>query len=88
MVIDSNNNIVYMSTDEAETYETVPTGDTYPDPKELDPDLGLEVVVKQTIFDKYGVHCDPNTNSFYASLHRQFEKNGSLSERQVNALRK
>jgi len=81
MVIDSNNNIVYMSTDEAETYETVPT-------KELDPDLGLEVVVKQTIFDKYGVHCDPTTNSFYASLHRQFEKNGRLSERQVNALRK
>ena len=58
------------------------------EPLEIDEDLGLEVVQKPTIFEKYGVHCDPNKNSFYRSLFDQFEKRGSLSERQINALRK
>ena len=54
---------------------------------ELDDELGLPVIPKKTIFEKYGVHCDPRKNSFYESLYHQFEKKGSLSEKQVNALR-
>ncbi len=97
MVVDSSNTIVYMDSDTAETYGAEQKGrrhqvanipDIQVDPVEIDDELGLEIVQKKTIFQKYGVHCDPNKNSFYASLHRQFEKNGSLSEKQVNALRK
>ncbi len=90
MVVDQNNIVVHMSADMAETYgaEEYTSMLLEQTPVELDEELGLPVVQKQTIFQKYGVHCDPNTNSFYASLHRQFEKNGSLSVKQVNALRK
>ena len=94
MVVDSSNMIVHMSTDEELTFGlTSPKTEPVYEPirqsePEIDDELGLEVVQKKTIFQKYGVHCDPNKNSFYASLHRQFEKNGSLSEKQVNALRK
>ncbi len=92
MVVDQSNTIVHMSADEELTYgltspKTEPVEDSIYDP-EIDDELGLEIVVVQTIFQKYGVHCDPSKNSFYASLHRQFEKSGSLSVKQVNALRK
>ena len=89
MVVDSSNMIVYMDSDTAETYGAEQKGSMLLEQTpEIDDELGLEIVQKKTIFQKYGVHCDPNKNSFYASLHRQFEKNGSLSEKQVNALRK
>lgn len=82
-IIDSSSEVIYMNEDEALTYDTV----GYELPKVIDDELGLEVVVKETIFEKYGVHCDPKKNSFYESLYRQFEAKGRLSEKQVNALR-
>ena len=91
MVIDSTDTIVYMDADEALSYEDImPYGEPSftGKPKELDDELGLEIVQKTTIFQKYGVKCDPNKNSFYRSLYDQFEKRGTLSEKQVNALRK
>lgn len=84
MVIDSNDKIIHMSTDEAETYETVPTGED--SPVEIDDDLAI--VKKQTIFEKYGVHCDASISSFHESLQNQFDRNGRLSEKQINALRR
>jgi len=88
MIIDADNNIVHMSVEEEETYETVPTGETYPDPKEMDKDLGLAVVAKPTIFEKYGVHCDPKKNNFHRSLYEQYEMRGTLSIKQIDALRR
>jgi len=61
------------------------------DPVELDDELGLPIVKqveKPSIFVKYGVQCDPDKNSFHASLHRQYHEKGYLSPKQVNALRK
>ena len=90
MVIDNQDNIVYMDADEALSFEIVPTDEVYPDPVELDPDLGLPIVKevpRPSIFIKYGVHCDPKKNSFHASLHKQYEAKGYLSEKQINALR-
>ena len=55
--------------------------------REVDNDLGLEIVEKPTIWEKYRVQCDPDKNSFHESLYRQFEQKGYLSPKQVNALR-
>ena len=63
------------------------TGEVTQEPVELDDELGLAVVAKKTIFEVYGVHCDPSKNNFHASLHDQFERNGRLSEKQINALK-
>ena len=55
-------------------------------PKEIDDELGLEIVVKETIEQKYGVpKLDPR-NDFHNSLKKQYEQNGSLSRRQVDCL--
>jgi len=62
--------------------------DRYHKPIELDDELGLPLVAKDTIFTKYGVNCDPDKNSFHKSLFDQFENKGYLSPKQVNALRK
>ena len=51
-------------------------------------ELGLPLAVKDTIFTKYGVNCDPDKSSFHKSLFDQFENKGYLSPKQVNALRK
>ena len=99
MVSDGNNVIVHMSTEEAETYEEVAidpihkytashkVDDYNPTAKELDDELGLEVVEKLSIFDKYGVQCNPDKNSFHRSLFTQYEKKGYLSPKQIDALR-
>jgi hypothetical protein len=56
---------------------------------EVDDELGLELVPdKPSIFAKYGVQCDPTKNSFHKSLYDQYQARGSLSEKQINALRK
>lgn len=102
MITDKDNNIIHASPDIMMTYgepyveddklesygEHVDqlTGEVT-QMTELDDELGLPVVPKMTIFQKYGVHCDPKKNSFYESLYYQFEKRGSLSEKQVNALK-
>ena len=56
-------------------------------PIEVDDELGLEVVQKETIWTKYGVACEPTKNDFHKSLHEQFERKGYLSPKQLNALR-
>jgi len=53
----------------------------------IDDELGLPLVVKPTIWEKYGVVCSPNENDFHASLYDQFERKGYLSPKQINALR-
>ena len=55
--------------------------------RELDDDLGLPIVQKETIWTKYGVVCEPDKNDFHQSLHDQFERKGYLSPKQINALR-
>ena len=56
--------------------------------QDIDNDLGLPLVPeKPTIFEKYGVHCDPDKNSFHKSLFDQYQRKGYLSEKQINALR-
>jgi hypothetical protein len=56
---------------------------------EIDDELGLELIPeKPSIFTKYGVQCDPTKNSFHKSLYDQYMRRGSLSEKQINALRK
>ncbi len=89
MIIDSNDLIVHMSTEEAETYgaEEYTSMLLEQTPVELDGDLGLPVVQKETILQKYGVKCEPDKNSFHKSLHDQFDKKGYLSPKQINALR-
>jgi len=90
MVTDNKGTIVYMNKDEAETfgaeeYATMLAEQT----PILDSDLGLELIPEQpSIFEKYGVHCDPTKNSFYKSLYDQYQKSGRLSERQIDALKK
>ena len=90
-IIDADNNIVHMSVEEAETYEEerhhCDPVKNFP-PKEMDKDLGLAVVAKPTIFEKYGVHCDPKKNNFHRSLYEQYEMRGALSIKQINALRR
>jgi len=53
---------------------------------EIDDDLGLEVVPTETIESKYGIKHIKD-NSFTRSLREQFERNGRLSEKQINCLR-
>ncbi len=53
---------------------------------EVDDELGLEIVQKETVEQKYGVKLDPR-NDFHNSLKEQFEQRGRLSEKQVYCLR-
>lgn len=53
---------------------------------EIDEELGLEIVEKETIESKYGCPpLDPD-NSFHQSLQRQFDERGHLSPKQVSCL--
>ena len=54
--------------------------------KQIDTELGLEIVQKPTIWQKYGVNCDPDDSNFHKSLYDQFERKGYLSPKQVKAL--
>ena len=83
MVVNERNEIIHMDDDMADSY-----GVTYNVSDNIDDELGLEIVEKPSIFAKYGVECDPDKNSFHASLHRQYHEKGYLSPKQVNALRK
>lgn len=85
MVTDSNNTIVHMSTEEAETFGLVMK--VVDEPAEVDDELGLAIVSKPTIMEKYGVHCDPDKNSFHKSLFDQYQNRGTLSPKQIQALR-
>ena len=87
MVVDKDNVIVHMDSETAESYEAKLVDDYNPTAKELDDDLGLEVVEKLSIFDRYGVQCNPDKNSFHRSLFTQYEKKGYLSPKQIDALR-
>ncbi len=54
--------------------------------REMDEELGLPLVQKETIESKYGTpKLDPR-NDFHNSLKAQFEKKGHLSPRQVSCL--
>lgn len=55
-------------------------------PIEIDPELGLEVVEKPTIQEKYGIILDPE-NSFHASVQRFFDKNGFITDKQLNCFK-
>ncbi len=81
MVVNTHDEIIHMDSETAETY-----GGNYIESPEVDDELGLEVVHKPTILEKYGVHCDPLKNSFHASLYKQFEDKGYLSPKQLKAL--
>jgi hypothetical protein len=52
-------------------------------PIEMDSELGLEVVKKPTIYEKYGITLDPD-NTFHASVQRFFDKNGFITPKQLN----
>lgn len=51
-------------------------------PVEKDPELGLELVEKPTIYDKYGITLDAD-NTFHASVQRFFDKNGFITPKQL-----
>jgi len=55
-------------------------------PVEIDDDLGLEIVQKESLEQKYGVTIDPR-NDFHNSLKEQFDSKGYLSKRQIDCLR-
>ena len=55
-------------------------------PREVDDDLGLELVEAETIEQKYGL-SELKDNSFVTSLREQFARKGFLSEKQVACLR-
>lgn len=57
---------------------------------EVDSDLGLEIVKKQTLEEFYDLPPQPpkGKSSFVDSLREQFEQRGRLSEKQVACLRK
>ena len=56
-------------------------------PIEVDDELGLEVVQKETVLSKYGIRLYSN-NSFHTSLQSFFDKTGYLTTRQLEAVRK
>jgi len=94
MVADKDGNILYMSKDEEETHESIDVFKRnhknaildFLGVVEVDDDLGLEIVQKPTIWQKYGVNCDPDDSNFHKSLYDQFERKGYLSPKQVKAL--
>ena len=55
--------------------------------REIDDELGLEIVEKPTVYEKYQIMLHPD-NSFHASLQGFFDKNGFLTPKQLNAVRK
>ena len=55
-------------------------------PVEIDDELGLEVVQKETMESKYGLGTVKD-NSFTRSLREQFDRKGYLSSKQVECLR-
>jgi len=54
---------------------------------EIDEELGLPIVQKETIEQKYGTPPLDPRNDFHNSLKEQFERNGRLSHRQVSCLK-
>ncbi len=54
---------------------------------EVDEELGLEIVPRESLESKYYLPPLPN-NSFITSLRRQFAARGSLSSKQIACLRK
>jgi len=56
-------------------------------PIEVDDELGLEVVQKETVLSKYGIRLYTN-NNFHISLQSFFNKTGYLTTRQLEAVRK
>ena len=58
-----------------------------PTPREIDEDLGLEIVQKETVLSKYGIRLY-NNNSFHMSLKSFFEKTGYLTTKQLEAVRR
>ena len=83
-----------------EEYISTPMDETYGEGAELfregyvkkiDDELGLEIVEpveRPSIFAKYGVKCDPAKNSFHKSLYDQYQARGTLSPKQINALKR
>ena len=60
--------------------------DSPAEPREVDDDLGLELVEAETIEQKYGL-SELKDNSFVTSLREQFARKGFLSEKQIACLR-
>jgi len=54
---------------------------------EIDDELGLEVVEKETVYSKYQVYLQRD-NSFHDSLQEFFDKTGFLTSKQLQAVRK
>jgi len=54
---------------------------------EIDEELGLPIVKKETIEQKYGLPPLDPRNDFHNSLKEQFEQRGRLSDKQVYCLR-
>ena len=55
-------------------------------PKKIDSDLGLEVVDKPTIEEKYGIQLQSG-NRFHDSLRNFFDRTGFLTEKQLGCFR-
>ena len=53
----------------------------------IDDSLGLPIVDKPTIFEKYGITIDKSI-PFHRSLDTFFNMRGYLTDRQLNAIRK
>ena len=94
MVIDQYDNIIHADKELMATYDEGTKAlfkkDINVDLKEtkIDDKLGLPILSKPTIFEKYGVHCNPKKNNFHRSLYEQYEMRGALSIKQINALRR
>ena len=55
--------------------------------REIDDDLGLPIVEKETVYSKYGVYLQPDKNDFHKSLQTQFDRKGFLSEKQLRCIK-
>ena len=54
---------------------------------EIDDELGLEVVQKETVYGKYQIYLKKG-NPFHESLQSFFDKAGYLTARQLEAIRR
>ena len=63
------------------------TGEITQVPIEVDDDLGLELVHKPSIKEKYGIVLDTTTNSFHKSIQSFFDRNGYLTDKQLNCFK-
>ena len=55
-------------------------------PVEVDEELGLAIVPRETILSKYGVQLYPSENTFHQSLTTFFERKGYLTPKQLKAI--